>query len=326
MNKNYKLTRNFDKFLAVLVATLLSFSSAPSKATKTEQSTEQPAKQSKIFVKNNEKDKSKFLTAALLLSVCAIGFTKVIKSKQLHLDPTTRPDNRADIWFEKLGGAQKDIEDFSKPENSLPDEKYKKNLKAIEDDLARPEESILKVIQEINGGHEAVKEIMNRSARNIEFRQGSDRFAFLLIYVFAESGTESNQYRITDERKAKAFFVYNKIVKIAEKALEKTITTQSHYSPEQLSLLSSQVMTFLVGVWGLEYAILFWDQIISKIDTYNCEEEKTKYILDNLFSAANFYLKVTRLTVKDVQQINELKNVTVENTKTYKKILGQSFY
>jgi hypothetical protein len=207
----------------------------------------------------------------------------------IKLDPTVRPTDRADNWFKWLGGTKKDVTDFLSPTESLSiisNPKYEKHCRTIEADLHRMEPD-KKYLQQINGSEEVMREIMYKAARNADYYQEHSRLIVMLMHVFAEPDEENGNYKITNERKAKVFFIYNIFTKVLDMMYEifKDFCKEIEYD-QYYNIFIGRMVGFLIDELGIEHAILFWELAISKAS--KCSQ-KVEYIYNILFMASKFF-------------------------------------
>jgi hypothetical protein len=288
-----------------------------------------------------QKNKSK-LSKVLMVGAAATGLTCFLVSLAkktkggIKLDPTARPIDRADNWFKWFDGTEKDVTDFLGPTESLSiirNPKYKEQCEIIEADLKRMK-SFEKYLQQINGSEEVMREIMYKAARNADYYQEHSRLIVILMHVFAEPDEENGNYKITNERKAKAFFVYNKFTKILDMIFKRSADSKDlerkfdnmHFRVFTLN----QIHSLLVDSWSVEYAILFWEIAILKASTCS---QKIECIYNSLFTASKLFsdkiFSLYKNWLIDGPNYNDIKNnfacITPENNKMYESILNKTF-
>jgi hypothetical protein len=276
---------------------------------------------------------AKALVLAGVVGLASAGALKLwrLHLGPIHLDPTARPNNRAENWFAKLGGTSKDVDDYIEAKGRpapITNQRYESDSRTIEEDLRRYALCDGKVLQNIKGGPEAAKTILRSSVRVTQYFQGCDRFVHLLVYVFAELEELGGESHITEAREAMAFFVYNKIAaRVPGMALEIIRTGKSPGGPilEQ-AIIYRLVFSFLIDDWGMAYATLFWDQVISRASAYG--DAKCEYICTCLFAASKLFCDEIRLVIGGEfldTHIYGSQDVTPKNTAMYERILGRVF-
>jgi hypothetical protein len=147
------------------------------------------------------------------------------------------------------------------------------------------------------------------------------------MYAFAELDEKSNEYQITEERKAKAFFVYSKIVDgFPSMVFDRWLIYCEQYIDScYQSIISAQNFTFLVDIWGFKYATLFWDRMISKLSKH--AHEIPECIYNHLEAASELFCYKTKLTNEEINDeiIYNFRVVNAKNTEKYEWILDKIF-
>ncbi|MDR1240707.1 MAG: hypothetical protein LBK29_02385 [Oscillospiraceae bacterium] len=323
----------FDFFLATLTAALIGFSGGASTAVKL---TIDHLDRKREKIVNSESD-----VLAKVLKIVGTGVAVTLtagmlvwqlklnteakqleiddaKAKQLEIDIKTKPSNRADIWFTKLGGTREDLTNYNTEFQLLEDikSKYGSQFTQIMEDLKRIGEDTQRYLSEVNEGSKAFERILLAGLGKFEYRQGLNVFAALMVYAFADSNG-----MLTEEKEAKAFFVYQKIATSMLWIFDKI--KHEHNSLSE-SRLANIIALGLVDSFGILYAIPAWDQIISRSPEQ--QDDRNEFFWKSLCAAANAYIYETKIgRINDGTNLSSFKDINFENSRMYIRIFKKMF-